>query len=295
MLSPEANAQLVQLSCEPQPSIMWHRARNAVGAVILSSALAQSVLSSPAAAEADGAWEADRPKVTVAFDGDSMSDDGKDGAGGKYYDNKPGSPRRVWLGYVEDKLDLTVINASGQGSSGWLARGNPNPTTKNPEKFKCRGTNFLMRLKQPEIRNAFRIADFAVLPLGFNDTGYCYKNGKERPSTMEQVSSAVNEGMDAMLDLRTAAGKAPESVYVFTPCAEEAKTVRRERIIAIVREAALDHGFTWVNMDDVLNRRNTLSDHIHPDYEDGTKDLARAFMRRSGIVKEVRALRSSRS
>ncbi len=74
-------------------------------------------------------------QLTMIVQGDSIEAIGRRG---RYYDDAPGSRRRVWLGRVEDRFGVEVHNVA-IGGAGILRAGNSNPRADHHKRFACKG------------------------------------------------------------------------------------------------------------------------------------------------------------
>jgi hypothetical protein len=224
-------------------------------------------------------------QLTMFVQGDSIEAIDKRG---RYYDDLPGSKRRVWLGAVQDRFHL-ALHDYAMGGAGFLRQGNSNPRTPQHRRFDCKGQDFLEQLGDPHVLAHVRADDLMAVFGGFNDSERCNSRDEMVKASRSQIQRAVDQYMDRVLDLRTSAGHEAVTTLIGTPFPTGVNHLARRVIVPLVRSAALAHGFVWVNLSRVLNNGNTL-DGIHPDYAHGTRDMARAFVKESHFGRRMRAL-----
>jgi hypothetical protein len=228
--------------------------------------------------------ERHRDHLTMFVQGDSIEAIDRRG---KYYDDVPGSQHRVWLGEVEDKFHL-VLHDYAIGGAGFLRQGNSDPRATEPRRFDCKGQDFLEELDDPQVLAHVKADDLMAVFGGLNDSELCNSQDEMVKASRSQIESAVNRYMDRVLQLRTSAGHEADTTLIGTPFPTGVNQRARRVIVPLVRDAALAHGFVWVDLGRVLNHRNTL-DGIHPDYARGTRDMARAFLKASHFARRLQA------
>ncbi len=168
------------------------------------------------------------------------------------YDDRPGSPMQGWWSIVGRHLGVPVERYA-QSGSGYLKVG-----------AGCAGDTFADR------PGALASApSLLVLEGGRNDWSIC-RGGRAVTAPDETIRAAVDSYMDAV----AATVPASTRVVVLGPPWGPVKRQHAERVTAIVREAAQEHDFEFVDMTGTLDA-STVYDGIHPTLEGSRRIAAR--------------------
>lgn len=156
------------------------------------------------------------------------------------YDDTPGDPRQGWWSMVARHVGAPV-QTYAQSGSGYLRRGGA-----------CDGTTFDQREKalsgHPSI---------LIIEGGRNDWAVC-RDDRVSLATNAEITEAVNDYLDQVQE------SLPDTrVMVLDPPWGPLQPVEGLRVSRIVRVAAEDHGFEYVDTSGTLTPENVI-DGVHP-------------------------------
>ena len=113
-----------------------------------------------------------------------------------------------------------------------------------------------------------------VIEGGRTDTQTCRKGGGYDLVPHQQLRASVESFMAEVAALRGA----DACTMVVVPWGPAGLAENRDRVTALVRDAAYRHGFTFVDTAGLLTWDTTIEDGVHPNRA-GNEALTRAIMR----------------
>jgi len=183
------------------------------------------------------------------------------------FNDRVGDPSQGFWSMLADKLDARP-NVRAEGGSGFV----------NPGLVGCTGNTFGDHLAQPALTEVVAGAGAVIIEGGRTDTQTCRRDGGYDLVPKGRVRRAVESFMSEVERLR---GAGDACTIVVVPWGPKGLADNRDRITRVVRNAALRHGFTFVDTLGLLTETNTLEDRVHPN-RDGNRALTRAILRQSG-------------
>ena len=148
----------------------------------------------------------------------------------------------------------------------------------NPGLVGCSGHTFAQQLSAPLVAEAVAGAGVVVIEGGRTDTQTCRKGGGYDLVPDRQLRASVESFMAEVAALRGA----DACTMVVVPWGPAGLAENRDRVTALVREAAYRHGFTFVDTAGLLTRDTTMEDGVHPNRA-GNEALARAITRQGRL------------
>lgn len=191
---------------------------------------------------------------TIVVFGDSVS---------ARYNNRAGDPEQGFWSMLAYELGARP-EVHAEGGSGFV----------NPGLIGCVGSTFGDQLARPEVAETVAGAGAVIIEGGRTDTQTCRRRGwGYDPVPNRQVRSAVDAFMTEVQRLR---GGDPACTVVIVPWGPARLVENRDRISRVVRQAAVRHGFTFVDTIGLLTEATTIEDRVHPTRA-GNEDLVRAI------------------
>lgn len=216
-------------------------------------ALAAEVAVDRASTALDRSWRA----RTVAVFGDSMS---------ARFNNRAGDAEQGFWSMLAHDI--------GGRPKVWAE---PGAGFVNPGEVGCTGHTFAQQLARPGVAETVAGAGAVVIEGGRTDTQTCRRGGGYDLVPDRQVRRAVEAFMAEVQRLR---GDDGTCTLVVVPWGPAGLVSNRDRITAIVQQAAARHGFTFIDTVGLLNESNTIEDGVHPT-RSGNKTLTRAILDQS--------------
>lgn len=169
-----------------------------------------------------------------------------------------------WWAMVAFRLGLEP-QLDAMGGTGFLSRSSS-----------CQHTRFKARL------DTLRTVAPRILVVegGRNDWRRCTKDGRVVEATRTEIERAADGFFDELAEVWDELGRSHDEVLVLTPWGTTKE--RKGRIIRpIVREAALRHGFSWVETQPLTLEQ--APDGIHPNNE-GSRFLSEQVLQSSSLA-----------
>jgi len=205
--------------------------RRHIAAVLTGSALL-SIVPFLGWSGAEGEAPIDQTPTSLVVIGDSIT---------ARYNDEPGHLDQGWWSVVARHYRADV-RTYAQNGSGYLRPG-----------LACTGDRFRDRV--PAFLGP--APSVFIIEGGRNDWAKCV-DGSFRTATDAEIRAAVNEYMDIVDHLMPATTR----VLVVTPCGPR-QPIEQMRVIPIIRTAAVDHGFEFVDTTGVLGP-DAVVDGVHP-------------------------------
>jgi hypothetical protein len=184
------------------------------------------------------------------------------------YNHRAGDPDQGFWSMLAHQLGARP-EVRAEGGSGFV----------NPGLVGCVGSTFGDQLARPAVAETVAGAGAVIIEGGRTDTQTCRAGGGYDLVPGRQVRRAVDAFMGEVQRLR---GGDPACTVVIVPWGPAGLAENRDRISRVVRQAAVRHGFTFVDTIGLLTEATTIEDRVHPTRQ-GNEDLVRAILDQTAV------------